>query len=246
MAWRLRDCALWTRWRQGKLVAQDPKDEPASELLKKIRAEKDKLILDGKIKRDKPLPPIAEDEQPFALPQGWEWVGAELAFGTASHPNKLLGARVPYLTGPAEFGLVSPEPSRSTNERRAIAIQADILITVKGSGVGKLNVVTHPEIAISRQLMAIRPVKMDSEFLMIVLQTMALHFQEKSVGIAIPGIGRDDVTLALIGLPPLAEQSRIVTRVAQLRRLCADLRQRLSASQSTQAHLAEALVQDVG
>jgi type I restriction enzyme S subunit len=249
---RLRELIL-TLAVQGKLVAQDPKDEPASELLKKIRAEKDKLILDGKIKRDKPLPPIAEDEQPFALPQGWEVVRLggviELVSGQHLGPNEYvegLGARVPYLTGPAEFGLVSPEPSRSTNERRAIAIQADILITVKGSGVGKLNVVTHPEIAISRQLMAIRPVKMDSEFLMIVLQTMALHFQEKSVGIAIPGIGRDDVTLALIGLPPLAEQSRIVTRVAQLRRLCADLRQRLAASQSTQAHLAEVLVQDVG
>ena len=238
---------------RGLLVLQDPQDEPASELLKKIRAEKDKLIAEGKIKRDKPLPLIAEDEQPYVLPAGWEWVRLgylmELVSGQHLGPNEYvegLGASVPYLTGPAEFGLVSPEPSRSTNERRAIAIQADILITVKGSGVGKLNVVTQSEIAISRQLMAIRPVKMDSEFLMIVLQTMALHFQEKSVGIAIPGIGREDVTHTLIGLPPLAEQSRIVTRVAQLRRLCADLRQRLTASQSTQAHLAEALVDTVG
>jgi len=238
---------------RGLLVLQDPQDEPASELLKKIRAEKDKLIAEGKIKRDKPLPLIAEDEQPYVLPAGWEWVRLgylmELVSGQHLGPNEYvegLGASVPYLTGPAEFGLVSPEPSRSTNERRAIAIQADILITVKGSGVGKLNVVTQSEIAISRQLMAIRPVKMDSEFLMIVLQTMALHFQEKSVGIAIPGIGREDVTHTLIGLPPLAEQSRIVTRVAQLRRLCADLRERLTASQSTQAHLAEALVDTVG
>ncbi|HOE43356.1 MAG TPA: restriction endonuclease subunit S, partial [Rhodoferax sp.] len=224
---------------RGLLVPQDPQDEPASELLKKIRAEKDKLIAEGKIKRDKPLPPIAEDEQLPMLPRGWEDVRLgdliELVSGQHLGPNEYvegLGGRVPYLTGPAEFGLISPEPSRSTNERRAIAIQADILITVKGSGVGKLNVVTHPELAISRQLMAIRPVKLDSEFLMVVLQTMALHFQEKSVGIAIPGIGRDDVTHTLIGLPPLAEQSRIVTRVAQLRHLCADLRQRLSASQS--------------
>ena len=237
---------------RGLLVPQDPQDEPASELLKKIRAEKDKLIAEGKIKRDKPLPSITEDEQPPMLPQGWEVVRMgdliELVSGQHLGPSEYvdgLGASVPYLTGPAEFGVVSPEPSRSTNERRAIAIQADILITVKGSGVGKLNLVTHPEIAISRQLMAIRPVKMDSEFLMIVLQTMALHFQEMSVGIAIPGIGRDDVTHTLIGLPPLAEQSRIVTRVAQLRRLCFELRQRLSTSQSTQAHLAEAVVQAV-
>jgi type I restriction enzyme S subunit len=237
---------------RGLLVPQDPTDEPASELLKKIRLEKDRLILEGKIKRDKPLPAIAEVEQPFELPQGWEWVRIgnliELVSGQHLGPHEYvegLGASIPYLTGPAEFGTVSPLPSRSTNERRSIAIQADILITVKGSGVGKLNVVTQQEIAISRQLMAIRPLMVDSKFLMIVLKTMAMHFQEKSVGIAIPGIGREDVTHTQIGLPPLAEQSRIVTRVESLRRLCSDLRQRLSASQSTQAQLAEALVENV-
>ncbi len=59
---------------QGKLVPQDPVDEPASVLLQKIRAEKDRLIAEGQIKRDKPLAEIAEEEKPFGLPQGWEWV----------------------------------------------------------------------------------------------------------------------------------------------------------------------------
>ncbi|WP_143707476.1 hypothetical protein [Uliginosibacterium sp. TH139] len=59
---------------RGKLVLQDSADEPASELLKQIRAEKDRLIAEGKIKRDKPLPPITDDEKPYALPEGWEWV----------------------------------------------------------------------------------------------------------------------------------------------------------------------------
>lgn len=58
---------------QGKLVPQDPKDEPASELLKKIRAEKDRLIAEGKIKRDKPPLAIAEEEKPFSLPHSWVW-----------------------------------------------------------------------------------------------------------------------------------------------------------------------------
>lgn len=58
---------------QGKLVSQDPSDEPASALLKKIRTEKDRLIAAGKLKRDKPLAEIAEDEKPFELPIGWEW-----------------------------------------------------------------------------------------------------------------------------------------------------------------------------
>lgn len=58
----------------GKLVPQDPADEPASVLLQRIAAEKDRLIRDGKIKRPKPLPAIRDDEKPFELPQGWEWV----------------------------------------------------------------------------------------------------------------------------------------------------------------------------
>ena len=59
---------------QGKLVEQDPNDEPASVLLARIKAEKEQLIKDSKIKKEKPLPPITEDEIPFELPQGWEWV----------------------------------------------------------------------------------------------------------------------------------------------------------------------------
>ena len=64
---RLRELIL-TLAVQGKLVTQDPSDEPASELLKKIRAEKDRLIAESKIKRDKPLAEIAEEERPFGLP----------------------------------------------------------------------------------------------------------------------------------------------------------------------------------
>ncbi len=237
---------------RGLLVPQDPTDEPASALLQKIRTEKDRLIATRQIKRDKPLPPITDEEKPFELPVGWEWVrmGAliELVSGQHLGPSEYvdgLTASLPYLTGPAEFGALSPDPTRSTHERRAVAICDDILITVKGSGVGKLNVVKHDEMAISRQLMAIRPILLNPEFLMIFLQTMSLYFQAKSIGIAIPGIGREDVTHAEFGLPPLPEQSRIVTRVTALRRLCADLRQRLAERQSVQARLAEALVQEV-
>ena len=59
---------------QGKLVEQNPNDEPASVLLERIKAEKEQLIKDGKIKKEKPLPPITEDEIPYELPKGWEWV----------------------------------------------------------------------------------------------------------------------------------------------------------------------------
>ena len=57
----------------GKLVSQDPNDEPASELLKKIAVEKEKLLKEGKIKKEKPLPRVGDQEEPFRLPKGWEW-----------------------------------------------------------------------------------------------------------------------------------------------------------------------------
>jgi type I restriction enzyme S subunit len=80
---RLRELIL-TLAVQGKLVPQDPADEPASVLLQKIRAEKDRLIAEGKIKKDKPLAAIAEEENPFELPVGWEWVRlAEIAYPQA-------------------------------------------------------------------------------------------------------------------------------------------------------------------
>ncbi|MCV5713519.1 restriction endonuclease subunit S, partial [Escherichia coli] len=57
----------------GKLVPQDPNDEPASELLKRIAQEKAQLVKEGKIKKQKSLPPISDEEKPFELPEGWEW-----------------------------------------------------------------------------------------------------------------------------------------------------------------------------
>ncbi|ACB33580.1 restriction modification system DNA specificity domain [Leptothrix cholodnii SP-6] len=235
---------------RGLLVPQDPTDEPASVLLQKIRAEKDRLIAARKIKRDKALPIISDKDGLDDLPEGWVVVrlGAimELVSGQHLGPAEYaegLDSGIPYLTGPAEFGPQSPSPTRSTVERRAIAIWGDILITVKGSGVGKLNVVAHSEIAISRQLMAVRSIGVNDAFLFIVLKTLEIKFQMQSVGIAIPGIGREDVSHSILGLPPLAEQARIVARVTQLRSHCADLRQRLSARQAIQSHLAEALVE---
>ena len=70
---RLRELIL-TLAVQGKLVPQDPADEPASVLLQKTRAEKDRLIAEGKIRRDKPLAEIGDEEKPFELPPGWEWL----------------------------------------------------------------------------------------------------------------------------------------------------------------------------
>ncbi len=73
---KLRELIL-TLAMQGRLVPQDPNDPPASELLKKIEAEKQRLVKAGKIKKPKPLPPIKPEELPYELPKGWEWVRLE-------------------------------------------------------------------------------------------------------------------------------------------------------------------------
>lgn len=231
----------------GKLVPQDPNDEPASELLKRIAQEKAQLVKDGKMKKQKPLPPISDEEKPFELPIGWEWcrLGECINLISGQHlkpdeyEEECHGEMLPYITGPAEFGLISPTYSKYTNEIRAIAAKGDILITCKGAGLGKLNV-ADTNIAISRQLMAINVISMNSEYLKIVLDSMYGYFQSKGVGIAIPGISREDVMEPLIMLPPFKEQKRIIENLYKLSFLIEDIKFRIKSAQQTQLHLADA------
>ncbi|EML4686507.1 restriction endonuclease subunit S [Citrobacter amalonaticus] len=232
----------------GKLVPQDPNDEPASELLKRIEQEKALLVKEGKIKKQKPLPPINDEEKPFELPKGWEWCRLghciHLISGQHLKPNEytenIIEGAIPYITGPAEFGDLNPTYSKFTIEKRAVAEPKDILVTCKGAGLGKLNVV-NVEIAISRQLMAIRTVRANCDYFKLLLSSMYDYFQGKGVGIAIPGISREDVIEPVISLPPLNEQERIVSRVNGLFGTCDHLKSRLKSAQQTQLHLADAL-----
>ncbi|OYQ42427.1 hypothetical protein CHU94_03050 [Rhodoferax sp. TH121] len=246
---------------RGLLVPQDPQDEPASELLKKIRAEKDKLIAQGKIKRDKPQPPIAEDEQPFALPQGWEWatmdgLASQITDG-AHHTPTYIAEGVPFLSvkdlssGFIDFSDTRFISSQSHEDlaKRCNPEMGDVLLTKIGT-TGIAVVVDTPRafsLFVSVALIKLPSVSVDRDFLSLVINSPFVRQQSED---GTEGVGNKNLVLRKIKafqipIPPLAEQSRIVTRVAQLRRLCADLRQRLIASQSTQAHLAEALVQEV-
>jgi type I restriction enzyme S subunit len=247
---------------RGLLVPQDPQDEPASELLKKIRAEKDKLIAEGKIKRDKPLPPIAEDEQPFALPQGWEWVTLESLASQitdgAHHTPTYISEGVPFLSvkdlssGVIDFSdtrFISSEAHEDLAKRCNPEL-GDLLLTKIGTtGIALVvNTAQRFSLFVSVALIKLPAISVDRDFLSLVINSPFVRQQSED---GTEGVGNKNLVLRKIKafqipLPPLAEQSRIVTRVAQLRRLCADLRQRLSASQSTQAHLAEALVDTVG
>jgi type I restriction enzyme S subunit len=248
---------------RGLLVPQDPQDEPASELLKKIRAEKDKLIAEGKIKRDKPLPPIAEDEQPFGLPPGWEWVPIETLadVGTGTTPSRdniafFSGGSIPWVTSGetgkpfiAETAQYVTELALSQTSLTVYPV-GTLIVAMYGQGKTRGQVSELQIEATTNQACAaivlVEPSSAHRSFVKLVFEKSYDEIRELSAGGAQPNLNVGKIKSTLIPLPPLAEQSRIVTRVAQLRRLCADLRQRLAASQSTQAHLAEALVDTVG
>jgi type I restriction enzyme S subunit len=157
-----------------------------------------------------------------------------------AHEHNAEGRGIPYLTGPSDFGESSPIPTRWTDQPKVLAQPGDILITVKGSGVGKTNVLVDQPTAISRQLMAIRVTGADPEFVNVVLKRAAEYFQNAKSGIAIPGIGRREVLGLAVVLPPLAEQKRIVAKVDELMALCDRLEAQQQERETRHAALARA------
>ena len=117
---------------------------------------------------------------------------------------------VGYLTGPSDFGQLYPVITKWTEHPKIKANNGDILITVKGAGVGKINFLNQDDIAISRQLMAIRVTGAYPHFVHAFLSSTFDHFQSLSTGAAIPGISREQVLGLEIPIPPLHEQQRIV------------------------------------
>ncbi len=210
---------------QGKLVPQDPNDEPASVLLEKIRAEKQRLYEEGKIKKkDLVETEIVKDGDNAYyqnLPKGW----GKTLFGNIVY---LLSGRdlsvakysdsvqkgIPYITGASNFcdGIITT--SRFTEFPTVISEKKDILITVKGT-VGELAVNPYYKAHIARQIMAIRPYLVNNEFLKIYLETKIDNMKLQSQSM-IPGISREVLLKLLIALPPKTEQLRITNLIKKL------------------------------
>lgn len=252
---RLRELIL-TLAVQGKLVPQDPSDEPASELLKQIRAEKDRLIAEGKIKRDKPMAEIAVEEKPFELPNGWVW--ASLAAVGIINPrndaaDETVASFVQMSSIPVQFSEAHVVESRPWS-----AIKSGFTHFAEGDvGVAKITPcfengkstvfrnLSNRIGAGTTELHIVRPLGgIDPRYVLLFLKTPTFLKEGEAVMTGSAGqkrLPRNYFENKPFSLPPLAEQSRIVTRVNELRGLCADLRQRLAAGQTTQAHLADAL-----
>jgi type I restriction enzyme S subunit len=235
---------------RGKLVPQDPQDEPASELLKCIRAEKERLMKEGKARRQEPQPELEANGMPFAIPNSWSWARLgdviHLVSGQHLQPGEYSDQKQngpPYITGPADFGVDGLVITRYAIVRKAVATNGQILLTVKGAGVGKTAVCNLEEVAISRQLMAMTAIKWSQSFLLLTAHRLAESLKETARSL-IPGISREDVDRFVFPLPPLAEQHRIVGKVDELMALCDELEARLTTTATARRQLLEATLHE--
>ena len=224
---------------QGKLVPQDPNDEPASVLLDRIRKEKEQLIKDGKIKKNKKESYIfrgadnlhyeqigkevkcIEDELPFEIPGSWCWSRFSSLYSLTSgqdlSPNNYNSDKkgIAYITGASNITDGKIEINRWTINPKSTAHFGDLLFTCKGT-VGKMAFLNVEKAHIARQIMSISsPYDLDLYYLKLILRTNLNSIKIKAKSM-IPGISRVDVLNILIPLPPIDEQNRIVEKIKEI------------------------------
>ncbi|RQR72266.1 restriction endonuclease subunit S [Burkholderia sp. Bp9012] len=244
---------------RGFLVPQDSSDEPAEELLRKIRVEKDRLFAGGKIKRDKPVAPISDDDKPCELPTSWQWVrladiATQITDG-AHHTPEYTPQGVPFLSvkdisaGRLDFSdtrFVSEE-THAELSMRCNPKPGDVLLTKIGTtGIAVVVDDDRPfSLFVSVALIKLPTALINSDYLALLINSPEVRQQSAD---GTEGVGNKNLVLKkiysfLLPLPPLSEQQRIVNRASELRRLCAHLRDRLRVTQSCQTRFAEALVE---
>jgi type I restriction enzyme S subunit len=207
---------------QGKLVPQNPNDEPASVLLEKIGKERKALIKAGKIKSEKPFLPITDEEIPFEIPKSWEWVRlgeiVTIIMGQSPDGNSV-GTNVngiEFHQGKSFFSDYIINTSEiKTSKPSKIVPQNCVLLCVRAP-VGKVNI-TNREICIGRGLCGIIPLgSIPLNFLFYTLLSFENEFVKQSTGTTFKAIQGDVISNQLFPLPPFDEQRRIVERIEEL------------------------------
>ncbi|MDF7825507.1 restriction endonuclease subunit S [Pontiellaceae bacterium B12227] len=245
----------------GKLVPQNPNDEPASELLKKIAAEKERLIKDKKIRKPKKLPLVSDVELAFYLPPNWEWT----LMGTLCHvvadgphfsPQYVDEANgIPFLSGrninvdSIDLSTVKYVSKEDHEEfcKRVKPELGDILYTKGGTtGIAKVNDLDLEfSVWVHVAVLKIPNDKVHDEYMALALNSPHCYEQSQKYthGIGNKDLGLTRMIMITIPLPPIAEQKRIVAKVDELIALCDRLKARLKTAQETQLHLADTLVE---
>ncbi|MBT3358825.1 MAG: restriction endonuclease subunit S [Rhodospirillales bacterium] len=241
----------------GKLVEQDPADEPASALLKRIAGEKAERVAAGLIRVQKPLEPVESNEREFGLPGNWVcvrlgevvklWNG--LAFKSADFGNE--GIPVVRI-GDLQDGAVSL--SNAARVPQKIALQASeeiwipdgaLLLAMSGATTGKTAFnTTGQRLLLNQRVGRIEPFQMNIHFIRFFFETIVARNLSISLGTAIPNLSAKQINETAIPLPPLAEQHRIVAKVDELMALCDRLEASLATADTTRQRLLEALLHE--
>jgi type I restriction enzyme, S subunit len=234
----------------GKLVPQDSTDEPASELLKAIVLEKQRLLKEGKIKRSKPLPEILDEEKEFILPLGWEWSRLQdvldVRDGTHDSPQDADGSDTyPLVTSKnfvnekIDFFSARRISSKDHFEiiKRSKVDRLDILFSMIGGNIGN-QVIVEAECEFSIKNVALFKYYDKNltypYFIKRYMERLADGLQSKAAGGAQPFVSLGFLRNLVIALPPHREQNRIVAKIDQLMALCDRLEQQIDNATSKQ------------
>ncbi len=246
---------------QGKLVAQDPTDEPASELLKKIKAEKEKLIAEKKLKKEKELPPIKPEEIPFEIPENWVWcrLGEIVNLVTSGSRDWAkyyssegdifvrMGnlSRESYSLRMDKIQYVKPPKNQEGNRTKLEA--DDILISITGE-VGNLGLIPKDfgEAYINQHTSLVRLNKaIVVKYIcnLFLSKTLQEQFNAPQRGMK-NSFRLSDIDYLLIPLPPFTEQNRIVEKLDELMQYCNDLEGSIKESETQNEKLLQQVLRE--
>ncbi|KEK29086.1 restriction endonuclease subunit S [Shewanella xiamenensis] len=246
----------------GKLVPQDPSDEPASALLERIAAEKARLVKEKKIKKEKPLPAISENEKPFELPQGWEWcrfsnLSTEVAtgpFGSMISASEYISDGIP-LINPSHMvnGKIIEDKEitvsmSKANQLDGYRIKSGDVVMARRGEMGRCALVTEREsnwLCGTGSFVLKFSAEVNRQYILLMFQSKWVrgYLSGRSVGSTMVNLNHGILNKLPIMLPPPQEQSRVILMVDRLMALCDQLKSRLQTSQQTQLALAESLVE---
>ena len=222
---------------QGKLVEQRPEEGTAEELYRQIQTEKKRLTKEGKIKKEKPLPEIAEDEIPFDIPESWKWVRLSdlcksISDGDHQPPPQVPNG-IPFLvisnvsSGTIDFANTRyvPQDYFEALSAERIAERGDILFTVTGSYGIPIKVNCDKAFCFQRHI-ALLKLLIDWDYLFFALKSPAIKLQCDAIatGTAQKTVGLKSLRSIILPLPPLAEQKRIVAKLEEILPLCERLK----------------------
>jgi len=242
---------------QGKLVPQDPNDEPASVLLERIKEEKERLIKEGKIKKEKPLPPISEDEIPYELPEGWEWVRlGEICynFGQKKPDEKFTYIDVSSINKDRgiikeDVNILNPQdaPSRARKiVRKGTVIYSTVRPYLLNTAIVDREFEYAPIVSTAFAVMHTFN-QVYNKYLYYYLRSIPFikFVESQMVGMAYPAISEGNLFRGPFPLPPLNEQKRIVEKVDQLMDLCDELEKNIEQSKKDSELLMQSVLQEV-